>query len=147
MTDRAKPCFKCGLTKPITEFYRHAQMADGYLNKCKDCQRRDVKINRDANLSRFHAYDIERSKRPERKAKAIDYQRSARAEDPVRYKARNAVSNALRDGRLLREPCKVCGTTEGVEAHHSDYARPLDVEWLCFAHHRHDRHGQQVEAV
>lgn len=29
------------------------------------------------------------------------------------------------------------------QAHHEDYARPLDVRWLCFKHHR-ETHGQQV---
>ena len=54
---------------------------------------------------------------------------------PDKYRARTAVGNAVRDGRLTREPCEACGTTERVEAHHDDYSKPLEVRWLCKAHH------------
>jgi hypothetical protein len=40
-----KTCFKCGVPKPIDDFYEHPAMADGHLNKCKVCCRKDVKAN------------------------------------------------------------------------------------------------------
>ncbi|RUU22662.1 hypothetical protein EN883_18610 [Mesorhizobium sp. M7A.F.Ca.AU.002.06.1.1] len=59
-----------------------------------------------------------------------------REENPVAYKAQTAVSNAVRDGRLFKQPCEFCGDDE-VHAHHRDYTKPLEVVWLCpKCHHR-----------
>jgi hypothetical protein len=45
------------------------------------------------------------------------------------------VGKAIRQGRLTREPCEVCGASFA-EAHHDDYDKPLQVRWLCPEHHR-----------
>lgn len=44
------------------------------------------------------------------------------------------VAKALREGKLVKQPCGVCGEAE-VEAHHPDYDKPLEVVWLCKKHH------------
>jgi len=139
-----KRCFKCGETKAIGEFYRHPQMADGRLGKCKACTKSDVKIHYRDTLPGRKAYERKRAKTRHRRTMALSYQRTRRERHREKYLARNAVSNALRNGRLTKQPCK-CGATK-VQAHHHDYSRPLDVEWLCFRCHRNDRHGQHVEA-
>jgi hypothetical protein len=43
------------------------------------------------------------------------------------------VRQALRLGVIQREPCAMCGR-EAV-AHHPDYSKPLDIQWLCQSHH------------
>lgn len=38
-----KTCFKCGVDKPLSDYYKHKQMGDGHLNKCKACTKADTK--------------------------------------------------------------------------------------------------------
>lgn len=47
--------------------------------------------------------------------------------------ARRDVTNAIKNGTLVKEPCR-CGSKK-VEAHHMDYSRPLEVIWACKKHH------------
>lgn len=130
-----KACFKCGETKPLDDFYKHSQMGDGHLNKCKDCAKIDVRRHRIENPDRVREYDRARSQLPHRKAmRKAGYNREWDIH-PDRMKARNAVSNAVRDGRLLKQSCAFCGG-ESHEAHHHDYTKPLDVTWLCRPCHR-----------
>lgn len=58
-----------------------------------------------------------------------------RADTKVKRDARLALNNAIRRGEIQRQPCEVCGTELRVHGHHDDYTKPLDVRWLCVAHH------------
>ena len=137
-----KKCFKCGQIKPIGEFYVHPRMADGHLNKCKECTKRDAATHYRKVRGRYIAYEQERFRRPRRKQLLRMYQQRRRVKHPDKYATHNAVNNAIRDGRLIRKPCEVCGSLKS-EAHHEDYSRPLDVIWLCRKHHL-ERHGKQA---
>lgn len=66
------------------------------------------------------------------------YQRDA--EHRLKQKARAAVGHALRDGDLSAKPCEKCGNLFA-EAHHDDYSRPLDVQWLCRDCHEQEHGG------
>ena len=134
-----KTCFKCGETKEVTEFYRHSKMADGRLGKCKTCTKKDVAENYRKNIAYYVAYEKQRFKNPERKKKVLEYAHARKQKCPEKYKANNAVSAAIRDGRLIKQQCETCG--EKAEAHHDDYSKPLDVRWLCRKHHL-EHHGK-----
>jgi len=53
---------------------------------------------------------------------------------PERRKAHADVFVALRNGSITKQPCEKCGC-EKVEAHHEDYLKPLEINWLCKKHH------------
>lgn len=143
-----KKCRDCGLEKPTSEFYTHPRMADGVLNSCKECHKASMRAVYAAKRHEKLAYDRVRNRKPHRRACRANALVRHRAEHPERARARNAVSNAIRDGRLVRpDSCPLCGSAVPVQAHHHDYARPLDVEWVCFKCHREKFHGQLVEST
>ena len=137
---KKKRCFKCGEEKSLDNFYKHPMMKDGTVNKCKECNKKDVAENYRANINHYINYEKERFKRPERKKQIKEYQRKRRSLNYEKYKANNIISNAIRDGKLSKKPCEICGDLNS-EAHHYDYSKPLDVKWLCRAHHL-ELHGK-----
>jgi hypothetical protein len=130
-----KYCIQCKKLMGFECFYKHPKMKDGHLGKCKQCCVAYAKDRRTKNPQTVRSIDRQRSRSPERRAWVAEFQREQRKTNPDKYAARTAVANAIRDGRLQRQPCSVCGVKKA-EAHHPNYSKPLDVVWLCFEHHR-----------
>jgi len=129
-----KNCFKCQRLLPLSEFYTHPRMTDGHLGKCKACTKADVKRNYRRNHEHFRQYEKARFKTESRKQYRKRLLSEFRTREPQKYRARVAVGNAIRGGKLKRQPCEVCGDKRS-EAHHEDYSQPLNVRWLCKRHH------------
>jgi hypothetical protein len=154
-----KVCFKCGIEKDFSFFYKHKMMGDGYLGKCKECTKQDARKHRDDNLEKVKEYDRNRPNAKERNKRFIESHKK-RMENPAYrekvnkqrndWSLRNTVKraahiitgNAIRDSRLLKQPCEVCGLKKNVQAHHDDYEKPLIVRWLCVKHHN-EHHKQE----
>jgi len=120
MNTAIKTCFKCRKEKPLAEFYKHKAMGDGHLNKCKSCTKRDVKSQNKSYCNIVWG-----------DGKGV---KAWQKRNPKKRSAHVAVSNAVRDGKLIKQPCEVCGELK-VQGHHDDYTKPLDVRWLCVSHH------------
>lgn len=131
---KIKVCIACQKPKELSEFYKHPQMADGHLNRCKECQQINTRYNYRKNREKRIAYERKRELDPERKSKKREYQRRMRLNNPEKYKAWNKVSNAIRDGKLKKSACEKCGNKKS-QAHHEDYSKPLEVRWLCRSCH------------
>jgi hypothetical protein len=150
---KTKVCKVCLKRKPKDRFYTQPRNSDGLAGKCKDCQKEAVKIARVLNAEHYKEYDKRRANRPDRVVAREAYAKTEQGRavhtratetyvllNPEKRKAHNAVNNALRDGKLQKGTCEVCGS-EKVHAHHDDYSKPLEVRWFCSAHHQH--HHQQ----
>jgi len=127
-----KTCFKCKKELPLSNFYKHKQMKDGRLNKCKECAKSDATDNRWRNIEQIRKYDRDRGNRMR-----DGYFKEYREKYPNKYKAHCIVNNAIRSKKLFKEDiCEVCAGGFYVEAHHDDYLRPLNVRWLCACCHK-----------
>lgn len=61
-------------------------------------------------------------------------------------RARRIFHSAEERGEVVRpDTCSRCGERTRIEAHHADYSKPLEVEWLCFPCHR-SLHVEQAAA-
>ena len=90
-------------------------------------ERRELVARRDQE--RIRRVELARGKTAAKQAAV----RRSQQRHPERHAARRAVAEALRTGALIRQPC-FCGTHRS-EGHHRDYAKQLEVLWLCRRHH------------
>lgn len=139
---KTKKCFRCTAVLPLTDFYPHPETADGYLNKCRECAKADVRENYAKRRARYAAYDAEREQRPERKIAKLRQAKIHRARNPEKARVRSAVAYAVRSGKLKKQPCFHCGATENIHGHHRDYLKPLEVVWCCPRCHVEIEHGK-----
>jgi hypothetical protein len=124
-----KSCYKCKQEKDLEQFHKHPGMSDGHLNKCKVCARQDAIQYRLTKLEFWREHDRQRGSR-----QSIEYIRKYRERFPKKYVAHNLINNYIRDGKIIKMPCEICGNTQS-QAHHDDYDLPLEVRWLCSEHH------------
>lgn len=143
-------CKYCKTDKPIDDFYQSSIRKDGKSGNCKECIRARVRANRAANLEYYQEFDRQRANLPHRVEARKDYAKTdqgkkatAKAKEahyrryPHRSAARNAVNNAIRDGRLHKpSQCESCSNETALHGHHCDYNKPMDVMWLCDPCHK-----------
>ena len=91
--------------------------------------RKRYRKHREKRLAMMKAY----SKTNAGKAKRVQANRDWMMRNPSKRTAQLKVGRAIREKKLLRRACEVCGSR--AQAHHDDYSKPLDVRWLCPKHH------------
>lgn len=149
-----KICTKCRQTKQLVEFYTERRNKDGRCSSCKVCQGAATKAYRVANPEKcreshrkWRGCNQERVRKnarayAERNTPLVRARiREWRHKNPEKRRAHDAVRRALDGGRLTRPAaCEGCGrvyrANAGLHGHHDDYAKQLEVIWLCSQCHR-----------
>lgn len=160
---RIKKCSKCEEIKVVDYFYKK-NTVDGYRSSCIECHKKQGREYRENNPNKNREYykqnkekikknvkiwknnNIKQNRKNgkdwrERNKEKLRIERSEykkeynkRPEEYKKLKCRTKTSYLVKTGKLIKQPCDVCGEVK-VEAHHVDYSKPLKVEWLCRKHH------------
>lgn len=130
-------CSKCNKRKPVRLFDPTKNTASGFTQPCKLCVtlRNRIKNREWRNKNRRKARASIRAYH--RRNRVVLRQRAKqRAKDyPAQARARRIVYFGVRWG-FIKKPkhCSLCGkrcVTRALQAHHTDYAKPTLVTWLC----------------
>ncbi len=124
-------CGKCKKLKLPADYFKVKTRLNGLSNSCKSCEaKRKTKWYR-ANKESKKAYNaIYKRSENGRRAK-VNWDKN----NPIKVEAHSAVGYAKKTGKLIAQPCEVCGSRKNIHAHHDDYEKPLEVRWLCRTHH------------
>ena len=127
-----KECTRCGKMLPLTDFSPCAHGRYGRYCRCKKCHAFLARVRRANKSQRERARQSHRAWRKRNRADAAAAAQGWKRRNPAKYRAHEAVRAAVVGGLLVRpDRCAACDCAGRVVAHHADYARPLDVEWLC----------------
>jgi len=124
----------CGEDKPLDQYHKDRGGRFGVYTQCKQCRKNKSRLD---YLKRKN--EIKANVKKYRKTKAGKATRrreflNRKRRSPEKYKANYLLHNAVRDNRIQKQACRVCGDTS-TEGHHPDYSKPLEVIWLCKKHH------------
>lgn len=106
-----KKCFKCQQEKPLIDFYKHPQMPDGHVNKCKFCNKKDVTEN---YFKKSLDPDVVKKERLRciEKYKRLNYKEKQKVWDEKRPWKKEAI---------LKNLSKKLKIDKGFECHHWNY--------------------------
>ncbi|KKL75825.1 hypothetical protein LCGC14_2051050 [marine sediment metagenome] len=121
-----KQCTKCKGKKEPSEFYKDKRCKDGLKCWCKEClhKYRQSEPGKEVRQKyRQSGAGRESSRRSNQKRRLLH---------PEKAKANDAVRSMVRAGKITQPfLCERCFKECKPEAHHPDYTKPMEIEWLC----------------
>ena len=100
---------------------------------------RQYRIDNEAELRQYRIDNKDRRAKQkkiwyeENKEHVREYERNNWDNTKKARSARHKAARAVINGTLTPLPCVICG--EIADKHHHDYDKPLEVLWICTAHH------------
>ena len=130
-----KICSKCKIRKSVEGFYRDRSKEDGRHTICKICDRETERLHLEKHGEEIRLRDRKRwqkrKENPREIARRLEYQKKWRTKE--KRKAHNTTARKLR--HLKPEICERCKIRPAQMAHHPDYSKPDEVEWICYRCH------------
>lgn len=142
-------CGRCNRELDLTLFSINRKLPLGRQYTCKECSSKYIKNYHREHIKKLEEYhrsytngERERNVEYYRKKGRDNYRKHrdtilarASSDNPIRRfknNARKLLNGAVMKGDVVRiSICERCGTRRSEQAHHEDYAKPLEVVWLC----------------
>ena len=140
-----KKCRTCKTRKRVKDFYKSPSCKGGRRGDCKKCcyikhkscqklwRTKNKEKSRSIHLKHYYKFKDYYAKYHK------EYSKNYYKNNKLKHLARCKVSRAIKQGKLKKSPCEVCGKKQ-VHGHHDDYSKPLSVRWLCVKHHNELHH-------
>ena len=144
MNNNKRTCVDCNETKDLIEGFYPTGKGGHYAKNCKECRKVQMA------LQKRDTYDIDKQR-----IKSIKRRDDGRSKEnfnrqvnkfPEKNKARVSLRNAVKQGKVDKLPCEVCGGKKP-QGHHEDYSKPLEVTWLCQKHHSEIHRKHIIKAI
>jgi hypothetical protein len=138
-------CPDCERFLPVADFPLSKNRPSGLHTYCLECNRRQQAEER---ARRGDDYRAMRRRYRSTESGMAAYSRYVPAH-PWQKWAQGKVWNEIERGRIVKpDTCSCCGRGGIIDGHHDDYAKPLEVRWLCRWCHRawHRLHGEAANA-
>jgi hypothetical protein len=115
-----KVCFKCGVEKSLDEYYTHPQMADGHLNKCKECTRKDVR-ERESELLQDPEWHEKEKKRARDKYFRLGYKDKHKPTYEEKKEQMKKYKEKYPEKTIAKNNSQHVECPEGMHRHHWSY--------------------------
>lgn len=141
-----KTCWKCKKSLPKSSFGSDRSKKEGLSGMCKKCGYKKIDERRKKS-GYFHSQKYRDKFRKDGKTtyqnRKVALEKYSK-ENPEKIKARGAVRYALKQGKLKKEPCAICGEKKVHAHHYAGYEKEnwLAVSWLCQKHHNQSHYEQ-----